>query len=82
MSATAEKIKGERQEFQIELNVSQYALEQLMPLLKELKRLGSMGCSRNIKIEDYDGDSDFDFDGDGASKIFDIKVDGKEYGEE
>lgn len=82
MASIVEKISGKREEFTIELKVSQYALKQLVPLLQELQRLGSMGCSRSIVIKDYDGKSRFDFDGDGSSKIRDIKVDGKEPGQE
>jgi len=62
----------------IQLTVTDQALEELVPLLTELKRLGSMGCSRTIRIEDYEGQSKFGFDGDGSSKIKKLVVDGKE----
>lgn len=61
----------------IEFEASDEAAESLVPLLKELKKMGSQGSSRNIKIEDWDGRDSFDFDGDGASKIGTIKVAGK-----
>ena len=70
--------ESEQMRHKIELEVSDQALEELLPLLKELKRMGSAGCSRNIVIEDYDGQSKFGFDGDGSSKITSIKVDGQE----
>ncbi len=62
----------------IELTVTDQALEELLPLLQELKRMGSGGSSRSIKIEDWDGNSNFGFDGDGSSKIRSITVDGAE----
>jgi hypothetical protein len=61
----------------IEFEASDEAAESLVPLLKELRKMGSQGSSRNIKIEDWDGKSSFGFDGDGASKIGEIKVDGQ-----
>lgn len=63
----------------IEIVCSDQAVEELAPLLRELKRMGSQGSSRSITIEDWDGKANFGFDGDGAAKIDSLKVDGKEY---
>lgn len=65
----------------IEIVCSDQAAEGLCPLLRELKRMGSQGCSRSITIEDWDGRADFGFDGDGAAKIDSLKVNGKDYEE-
>jgi hypothetical protein len=68
----------ERQgDVKVEFEASDEAAESLVPLLKELKKMGSQGSSRDIKIEDWDGRDRFGFDGDGASKIGTIKVDGQ-----
>jgi hypothetical protein len=68
----------ERQgDVKIEFEASAEAAESVVPLLKELKKMGSQGSSRNIKIEDWEGRDKFGFDGDGASKIGDITVNGK-----
>jgi hypothetical protein len=68
----------ERQgDVKIEFEASDEAAESIVPLLKELKKMGSQGSSRDIKIEDWDGRDRFGFDGDGASKIGEIKVDGE-----
>jgi len=45
------------------------AFRDLLPLLETLRRLGDIGASRSIVIEDYDGKNRFGFDGDGPSKI-------------
>ncbi len=71
-------IESQEGDHTVELVVSDQALEELLPLLKELKRMGSMGSSRSIKIEDWDGESNFGFDGDGSAKIRSITVDGEE----
>lgn len=73
-----EKIVNEKHnsERTIEIKCSGQAVEELVPLLRELKRMGSQGSSRSIKIEDWDGKNNFGFDGDGSSKIGDIVVDG------
>lgn len=61
----------------IEIKCSPDALEQLLPLLKELRTLGSVGSSRSIRIDDWDGRTNFGFDGDGSAKIGEIRVNGK-----
>lgn len=61
----------------IELTCSDDALPGVLGLLKELRKLGRVGSSRSIKIEDWDGKSSFDFDGDGWAKIGEIKVNGE-----
>lgn len=54
------------------------AADSMLPLLKELRFMGNAGCSRGIKIEDYDGhNSAFGFDGDGPDRIESIELDGK-----
>jgi hypothetical protein len=53
------------------------AADSLVPLLKELRRMGIAGCSRGIRIEDYDGESNFGFDGDGPDHIDAIEMDGE-----
>lgn len=62
----------------IEIECSDQAVEELMPLLRELQRMGHQGSSRSIKIEDWDGKNKFGFDGDGNAKITTLRVDGKE----
>jgi len=54
-----------------------YTAEELLPLLKQLKTMSQIGCSRTIKIEDYDGDNTFSIDGDGPSLISEIRQDGE-----
>lgn len=64
-------------EVTLTIRLNKAALAEVEPLLQELKRLGDLGSSRGITIEDWaeDGCEDqFGFDGDGPSKIFDIKV--------
>lgn len=58
----------------IRIKCTRDAAEGLIPLLKELERLGRIGASRGIKIEDYDGRDSFGFDGDGSSRIEEIKM--------
>jgi hypothetical protein len=59
--------------YKIEVFCSQQGHEELSPLLKALRALGSMGCSRDVIIKDSPLETDsFSFDGDGASKIYDI----------
>ena len=65
----------------IEIICNEYAAYEngLISFLKTLKQLGSMGCSRNYYIDDYDikgnkENSRFFFDGDGADRIYDINV--------
>lgn len=65
----------------IEIECSDQAVEELVPLLRELGVMGRQGSSRSIKIEDWDGKSSFGFDGDGNAKITTIKVDGEEIDE-
>ena len=66
--------QSEEKEKTITLKVSPFAAEQLEPLLKEFKSMGSMGSSRTIKIEDWGENSTFDWDGDGSSKIYSIEI--------
>jgi hypothetical protein len=61
----------------IEVVCSATALDALLPLLQEIQHMGSIGSSRGIKIEDWDGRTNFGFDGDGSDDIFEIRVDGK-----
>lgn len=74
-----EAITGKRPRKVIQLTVSDQGAEELLPLLRELQRMGSQGSSRSIKIEDWDGNSNFGFDGDGNAKIDEILVDGDPY---
>jgi len=79
MSQLVEKLTGQKPErHTIEIVCSDQAVEELVPLLKEFKIMGSQGSSRSVKIEDWDGKSNFGFDGDGSAKIHSIKVNGKE----
>lgn len=43
----------------------------LMPLLEQLQKMGDLGASRGIKIEDWsdEGKDSFGFDGDGPDHI-------------
>lgn len=77
VQAAAPKLEERQGDKKIEFEASDEAAESLVPLLKELRKMGSQGSSRNIKIDDWDGRSSFGFDGDGASKIGEIKVDGQ-----
>ncbi|MBN2256691.1 MAG: hypothetical protein JW704_02555 [Anaerolineaceae bacterium] len=58
---------------EVKVVLNESALGELMPLLNEVKRLGDVGASRTIKIEDWDGKNVFGFDGDGPSKIQSIE---------
>jgi hypothetical protein len=60
----------------IEITCSAQAVEELVPLLRELEYLGGVGSSRGLEILDWDGNTNFGFDGDGNAKIDSIKVDG------
>lgn len=60
------------------IKCNQSAAKSILPLLKELRFMGNVGCSRGIKIEDYSDHNDrFDFDGDGPDKIDTIELEGK-----
>lgn len=60
------------------IKCSVFAATELLPLLKELKLMGNVGCSRAIKIEDWEGKKNlFGFDGDEPSSIGSITHDGK-----
>lgn len=85
MNALVKRVLGERigqADHKIEIECSDQALEELLPLLRQMEIMGNQGSSRSIKIEDWDGPSDFGFDGDGNAKIRSIKVDGQEPGDE
>lgn len=77
MNELVEKIIGKPPRHTIEIECSDQAVEELIPLLRELENMGALGSSRSIKIEDWDGRSNFGFDGDGNAKISSIKVDGE-----
>jgi hypothetical protein len=77
LSVPFQRIEERAGDVKIEFTASDEGAESVVPLLKELRKMGQQGSSRNIKIEDWDGKSSFGFDGDGASKIGDIKVDGQ-----
>lgn len=64
--------KSKPKEWEIIIRCNQYAADELLPLLKELKSMTGKGCSRTIKIEDYDGNNSFGIDGDGPSTISEI----------
>lgn len=66
-------------EVTLTITLNRAALAEIRPLLEDLQRLGDLGCSRSVIIEDWTEDDDggnttHGFDGDGPSKIFDIKV--------
>jgi hypothetical protein len=60
----------------IELEVTDQAEEQLIPLLEKLKHLGDIGASREIIVAPGDSELEekFGFDGDGASSISSIRT--------
>jgi hypothetical protein len=68
----AEKAPKKEGTVQIEIVCSREAEKALIPLLLELRKLGSVGASRSIEIKDWDGRTRFDFDGDGSCKIHSI----------
>lgn len=53
----------------ITIKCNRSAADEIIPLLKEFKRMGNRGNSRGVTIEDYEGKNKFGFDGDGPSKI-------------
>jgi hypothetical protein len=75
--AFAQRLEEREGDHKIELEVSDEAAESLVPLFKELKKMGDQGSSRSVQIDDWEGRSSFGFDGDGNSKIREIKVNGK-----
>jgi 2'-5' RNA ligase len=72
-----ESINEKAGDKKIEFEATPDAAASLVPLLKELRKMGDQGSSRDITIDDWDGKSNFGFDGDGNAKIGDIKVDGQ-----
>jgi len=61
----------------IEVTCSELAAETLVPLLRELQRVGAAGTTCEVEIDDWDGPDKFAFDGDGGARIESVKVDGK-----
>lgn len=57
------------QKRRIIIECNQAAFDDILPLLKEMKRMGDIGSSRAITIEHWDGKTNFGFDGDGPSQI-------------
>ena len=57
------------QKRRIIIECNQAAFDDILPLLKEMKRMGDIGSSRSITIEHWDGKTNFGFDGDGPSQI-------------
>lgn len=57
----------------IEIECTPSAKDNLMKILGELKRLGDIGCTRDITIEDFDQVKGLQFDGDGPDKIISFK---------
>jgi hypothetical protein len=57
--------------YKITLEVSGEAKENIMPILETFQKMGKLGSSRVIRIEEY---GNYYFDGDGSSKIYDIKL--------
>jgi len=51
---------------------NQQGIDSLTELLEQLKRMGDIGSSRSITIEDWDYRGDWD--GDGPDRILDIRV--------
>ena len=74
-----ERRNVETVKIELEIPVGCEAATIVPKLLYNLKQMGDMGCSRGIKIEDWDGDSSFGFDGDGSDKILTLKVNGEEF---
>jgi 2'-5' RNA ligase len=77
LSIPLDRIEERQGDKKIEFEASPDAAASLVPLLKELKKMGNQGSSRDITIDDWDGRTNFGFDGDGNAKIGDIKVDGQ-----
>jgi len=64
-------------DYKIILTVNEYAKDELVPLLEDLKSMGDMGASRSIILEDWGEDGGtvtHGFDGDGPSAIENIEV--------
>lgn len=61
---------------EITIECNRAAMDEIVPLLEEMKAMGSIGSSRSITIEDWseNGEAVHGFDGDGPSKISDIKT--------
>ena len=70
---------GYRDKMKIEIVCTRDGQERLSRLLEQLRIMGSIGASRDIKIDDWNrkeswGENDFYWDGDGASQIKSIEV--------
>jgi hypothetical protein len=57
--------------YKITLEVSSSAKDDILPILQTFQKMGKLGSSRSIIIDEY---AEYYFDGDGASKIYDIKI--------
>ena len=63
----------------IVIECNRAAAESLMPLLETLEKMGNIGSSRSITIDDWDhGEDSFGFDGDGPDSIDKITLEDKE----
>ena len=62
---------------EISIKCNRAAADNMLPLIRQLQVMGSVGSSRSITIEDYDGKNRFGFDGDGPDNIESIELDGE-----
>lgn len=64
--------------FEIKIICNRTAKDNILPLLEQLKMMGSWGSTRDIEIKDWSGDkhqqSEFEFDGDGPDHIVSIET--------
>lgn len=69
----ANESKSKRETCIIQIECTPSAKYNLMNILKEFERMGNMGCTRSVTIEDFETDKSLQFDGDGPDRIISIK---------
>lgn len=73
ISSNIHESESKRETCVIQIECTPSAKYNLMNILKEFERMGNMGCTRSVTIEDFETDKSLQFDGDGPDRIISIK---------